>query len=101
MLHVPDLAVLLAFKIAQAGSIILRAFYPTPQRSLRVDLLTIILIVLVILLRGGGYTHGTHWGAGGGSSLRNILYLIAAVILIWLVLTLLGVVGSRGVAPRL
>jgi uncharacterized membrane protein YedE/YeeE len=55
----------------------------------------------VILLLGGGYTHGTYWGAGGGGNLRTILFVIAAVILIWLVLSLLGVVGSRGVAPRL
>ena len=54
----------------------------------------------MILLLGGGYTHGTYWGAGGGG-LRTILFVIAAVILIWLVLSLLGVVGSRGVAPRL
>ncbi len=80
---------------------ILRAFCPTPGRSLRVDLLTIVLIVLVILLLGGGYTHGTYWGAGGGRNLRTILFAIAAIVLIWLVLSLLGVVGSRGVAPRL
>ena len=65
------------------------------------DLLTIVLILLVILLLGGGYTHGTYWGVGGGSNLRTILFVIAAIILIWLVLNLLGVVGSRGVAPRL
>ena len=65
------------------------------------DLLTIVLIVLAILFLGGGYTHGTYWGAGGGGNLRTILFVIAAIILIWLVLSLLGVVGSRGVAPRL
>ena len=65
------------------------------------DLLTIVLILLVSLILGGGYTLGTYRGAGGGGNLRTILFVIAAIILIWLVLSLLGVVGSRGVAPRL
>ena len=52
--------------------------------------LLIILIVLLIVFGGGGFYVGRPGYAGAGAGLGNILYVIAALVLIVLVLRLVG-----------
>ena len=52
------------------------------------DGLIILLIVLLLVFGGGGFYTGRR-GSGGG--IGNILYVLAAIVLIVLVLRLLGI----------
>jgi hypothetical protein len=55
------------------------------------ELLIIILVILLLLFGGGGYYVGRPGYAGAGAGLGNILYIIAAIVLIVIVLRLLGI----------
>ena len=52
--------------------------------------LLILLIILLLLFGGGGFYVGRPGYAGRGAGLGNILYVLAAVIIIVIVLRLLG-----------
>jgi hypothetical protein len=55
------------------------------------DTIVIILIILLIVFGFGGVYTGRSGYAGPGAGLGNILYVIAALVLIVIVLRLLGV----------
>jgi hypothetical protein len=51
----------------------------------------IILIILLLVFGGGGFYTGRGGYAGPGAGMGNILYILAAIVLIVIVLRLLGV----------
>ncbi len=51
----------------------------------------VILIILLLLFGGGGFFVGRPGYAGAGAGIGNILYVIAAIVLIVIVLRLLGI----------
>jgi hypothetical protein len=51
----------------------------------------IILIILLIVFGFGGVYTGRSGYAGPGAGLGNVLYIVAAIVLIVIVLRLLGV----------
>ena len=55
------------------------------------DTLIILLIILLLVFGGGGFYTGRSGYAGPGAGLGNILYILAAIVLIVIVLRLLGV----------
>ena len=55
------------------------------------DTLVIVLIILLIVFGFGGFYTGRSGYAGPGAGLGNILYIIAAIVLIVIVLRLLGI----------
>jgi hypothetical protein len=57
-----------------------------------VDSLVLILIILLLVFGGGGFYTGRRGYAGPGAGMGNILYIIAAIVLIVIVLRLLRVV---------
>jgi hypothetical protein len=54
--------------------------------------LLIIIIVLILLLGGGGWYTTRPGYAGPAAGVGNILYILVAILVIFLVLRLLGVV---------
>ncbi len=54
------------------------------------DTLILILIILLVLFAFGGVYTGRSGYAGPGAGLGNILYVLAAIVLIVVVLRLLG-----------
>ncbi len=55
------------------------------------ELWIIILVILLLLFGGGGYYVGRPDPGGAGTGLANILYIVAAIVLIVIVLRLLGI----------
>lgn len=51
----------------------------------------IILVILLLVFGGGGFFVGRPGYSGGGAGMGNILYGIAAIVLIVIVLRLLRV----------
>jgi hypothetical protein len=51
----------------------------------------VILIILLLVFGGGGFYTGRSGYAGPGAGIGNILYILAAIVLIVIVLRLLGI----------
>ena len=54
--------------------------------------LLIIIIVLIFVFGGGGWYTTRPGYAGPGAGLHNLFYILVAILVIFLVLRLLGVV---------